>query len=108
MTSVLPPAARAWATIEGTLPPFERLTYQVHMPWPSKAVPLAPPVIGPDCTGGRGGRGGGSARRETENGPEGVRQRAPPRRPPMVPHGAPEGAIAVQAGPAPRQRAARP
>ena len=64
MNSVLTPAARAWATIEATLPPFDRLTYQIHIPWPSKAVPLAPPVIGPDCTG-RGGRGGCNAWRKT-------------------------------------------
>ena len=57
MNSVLTAAACACATIEGTLPPLERLTYQIHWPCPSKAVPLAPPVIGPAWTG-RGGRGG--------------------------------------------------
>ncbi len=38
MNSVLTPAAWAWATIEATLPPSESLMYQIHMPWPSKAL----------------------------------------------------------------------
>ena len=59
MNSVVTPAACAWATIAATLPPLERLRYQIHMPWPSNAVPLTAP--GPVGASERVTRGGCSA-----------------------------------------------
>ena len=41
MNSVVTPAACACAAIDATLPPSEALMYQIHMPWPANAVPLA-------------------------------------------------------------------
>src|ERR1700716_3915268 len=64
MNSVLTPAACARAAIAGTLPPLDWLMYQIHMPWPSNAVPLtAPGPAPPDAAvGGLRGAGGCSAR----------------------------------------------
>ena len=62
MNTVVTPAAWAWATIEATLPPSDWLMYQIHMPWPSKAVPLAAVAVGAgDGVTSGGGAGGCSA-----------------------------------------------
>jgi hypothetical protein len=54
--SVVTSAAWAWAMIEARLPPSDWLTYQIHMPWPSKAVPVAVVAVGAATTfGGVGG-----------------------------------------------------
>ena len=45
MNSVVTPAACACATIAARLPPLDLLTYQIHMPWPSKAEPLTAPTV---------------------------------------------------------------
>jgi hypothetical protein len=56
MNTVLTPAACACAAIAATLPPSDLLTYQIHMPWLSKAVPLAATAL---TGGGSLGGGGG-------------------------------------------------
>lgn len=60
MNSVPTPAACACATIAAMLPPFDWLTYQIHIPWPSSGLgPTAPTCAGVTGTGvgfGRGGR----------------------------------------------------
>src|SRR4029077_11077972 len=56
MNTVVTPDACARATIAATSPPLEALTYQIHIPWPSKAVPLIAGVSGAGTrcvTGGR-------------------------------------------------------
>jgi hypothetical protein len=56
MNSVLTPAAWACAAIAATLPPSDLLMYQIHMPWPSNAVPpTAPTSAGGGSLGGGGG-----------------------------------------------------
>ena len=35
--------------IDAMLPPLEALTYQIHIPWPSRAVPLGTPPVGSTC-----------------------------------------------------------
>ena len=57
---MLTPAACAWLMIEATLPPLDLLTYQIHMPCPSKAVPLTAPTA--TATGGGDGNHGGVQR----------------------------------------------
>ena len=42
MNRVETPAAWACAAIAATLPPLERLRYQIHMPWPSNTLGLLP------------------------------------------------------------------
>ncbi len=61
MNSVVTPAACACAAIAATEPPSDLLRYQIHMPWPSNAVPLTAALLTGGGSVGGGGGGGCSA-----------------------------------------------
>src|ERR1700730_4424794 len=96
MNRVLTPAACARATIDGTLPPLDWLMYQIHIPWPSNAVPLTAPAPPEAAVGGFFGAGGCRARWTTGIGPKGPAWRGLEVSTMMRPECAPLGTVAIR------------